>query len=91
MPGPLNAAENKYYIDEFYQWGIDRVALSFSRFVAWVDRALVNDVGINGPGDLTRSLGNLLKYHVTGYVYTYALAMALGLIGLAILWWIVST
>ena len=88
---PLKAAENKYYIDEFYQWGIDRVALSFSRFVAWVDRALVNDVGINGPGDLTKSLGNLLKYHVTGYVYTYALAMALGLIGLAILWWIVST
>lgn len=89
--GLLRVAENKYYVDELYQWGIDRVVLSLSRFVAWVDRALVNDVGINGPADLTRGLGDKLKYHVTGYVYTYALVMALGLIGLAIFWWVVST
>ena len=88
---PLRVAENKYYIDELYQWSIDRVVLSFSRFIAWVDRALVNDVGINGPADITRVLGHRLRYHVTGYVYSYALAMALGLIGLAIFWWIVST
>ena len=87
---PLKVAENKYYVDEVYQWTVDRVVLSFSRFIAWVDRALVNDVGINGPGDVTRVLGNRLKYHVTGYVYTYALAMALGLVGLAIFWWLVS-
>ena len=87
----LRVVENKYYIDEFYQWGIDRVVLSFSGFIAWVDRALVNDVGINGPADITRGLGNRLKYHVTGFVFTYALAMALGLVGLALLWWIVST
>lgn len=87
---PLKVAEQKYYVDEVYQWTVDRVVLSFSRFIAWVDRALVNDVGINGPGDVTRVLGDRLKYHVTGYVYTYALAMALGLIGLAILWWLVS-
>ena len=87
---PLKVAKNKYYVDELYQWSVDRVMLSFSRFVAWVDRALVNDVGINGPADVTRGLGNRLKYHVTGYVYSYALAMALGLIGLAIFWWLVS-
>ncbi len=87
---PLRVAENKYYVDEVYQWTVDRVVLSLSRFIAWVDRALVNDVGINGPGDVTRVLGNRLKYHVTGYVYTYALAMALGLTGLAIFWWVVS-
>ena len=89
--GLLRVFENKYYVDEMYQWGIDRFVLSLSRFVAWVDRALVNDVGINGPADITRTLGNKLRYHVTGYVYSYALAMALGLIGLAIFWWIMST
>ena len=88
---PLKLAEGKYYIDELYQWSIDRVVLSFSRFIAWIDRALVNDVGINGPADVTRILGHGLRRHVTGYLYSYALAMALGLIGLAILWWIVST
>ncbi len=88
--GLLKIAENKYYVDELYQWSIDRVVMSFSGFVAWVDRALVNDVGINGPADLTRLLGIKLRYHVTGYVYSYALAMALGLVGLAIFWWLVS-
>ena len=91
LAGLLRVFENKYYVDEMYQWGIDRVVLSLSRFVAWLDRALVNDVGINGPADITRTLGNKLRYHVTGYVYSYALAMALGLVGLAIFWWIVST
>ena len=90
LSGLHKVVENKYYIDEFYQWGIDRVVLSLSRFVAWVDRALVNDVAINGPAEITRVLGQRLRYHVTGYVYSYALAMALGLIGLAIFWWIVS-
>ena len=87
---PLKVAEGKYYVDELYQWTIDRVVMSLSRFVAWVDRALVNDVGINGPGDVTRGLGEKLKYHVTGYVYSYVLVMALGLVGLAIFWWLVS-
>ena len=89
--GLLRVVENKYYVDELYQWGIDRVVLSLSRFVAWVDRALVNDVGINGPAEVTRALGHGLRRHVTGYVYSYALAMALGLIALAIFWWLVST
>ena len=89
--GLLKIVENKYYIDELYQWGVDRVVLSLSGFVAWIDRALVNDVGINGPANVVRRLGVALRLHVTGYVYSYALAMALGLIGLAIFWWIRST
>ena len=89
--GLLKIVENKYYIDELYQWGIDRVMLSLSGFVAWTDRALVNDVGINGPANVVRRLGVALRLHVTGFVYSYALAMALGLIGLAIFWWIRST
>ena len=89
--GLLKIVENKYYIDELYQWGVDRVVLSLSGFVAWTDRALVNDVGINGPANVVRRLGVALRLHVTGFVYSYALAMALGLIGLAIFWWIRST
>ncbi len=88
--GLLRVVENKYYIDEAYQWSVDRVALTFSGFVAWLDRAVVNDVAVNGPANLVRRLGEVLKLHVTGHVYSYALAMALGLIGLAIFWWIQS-
>ena len=88
--GLLRVAENKYYVDEFYQWGIDRLVLTFSGFIAWLDRAVVNDVGVNGPANLVRHLGVALRLHVTGHVYSYALAMALGLIALAIFWWIQS-
>ena len=88
--GLLRVVENKYYIDEAYQWVIDRVVLAVSGFVAWLDRAVVNDVGVNGPADLVRWTGIKLRLHITGQVYSYALAMALGLIALAIIWWLQS-
>ncbi len=88
--GLLRVIENKYYLDELYQWGVDRVVLTVAGFVAWLDRAIVNDVGVNGPANLVRRIGFAMRRHVTGYVYSYALAMALGLVGLAIFWWIRS-
>ena len=86
----LRVVANKYYIDETYQWAIDRVALALSGLVAWLDRAVVNDVGVNGPADLVRWTGLKLRLHVTGHVSSYALAMALGLIALALVWWLRS-
>ena len=86
----LRVVENKYYLDEAYQWAIDRVVLVVSGFIAWLDRAVVNDVGVNGPADLVRWTGVKLRLHVTGKVYSYALAMALGLIALAVFWWLRS-
>ena len=86
----LRVVENRYYIDETYQWVIDRVVLTVSAFVAFFDRAVVNDVGVNGPADAVRKAGVSLRLHVTGHVYTYAFAVALGVIGLAIFWWLRS-
>ena len=87
----LRVVENKYYFDEVYQWVIDRVVLVFSGFVAFFDRAVVNDIGVNGPANSIRRLGVALRLHVTGRVYSYALAMVLGSVGLAIFWWFRST
>jgi len=86
--GILKVIENKYYFDEVYQWTIDRVVLVFSRFIAFLDRAIVNDIIVNGPADLTRKFGIALRVHVTGHVYTYALAMAVGSVGLGIFVWL---
>ena len=86
--GILRVVENKYYFDEAYQWTVDHVALVFSRFIAFFDRAVVNDVGVNGPANTIRHIGVALRLHVTGHVYSYALAMALGLIALAVVWWL---
>jgi len=86
--GILQVIENKYYFDDVYQWTIDRVVLVFSRFIAFLDRAIVNDIIVNGPADLTRKFGIALRVHVTGHVYSYALAMALGSVGLGIFVWL---
>ena len=89
-PWLATMVENKYYFDEVYQWTVDRVVLVISGFVAMFDRAVVNDVGVNGPADTVRRLGFLLRLHVTGHFYSYALAMVLGTVGLAIFWWLRS-
>ncbi len=87
----LRVVENKYYFDEVYQWTVDRVVLTFSGLVALFDRAVVNDLAVNGLAHSIRRLGFALRLHVTGHVYSYALGMALGTVGLAIFWWLRST
>ena len=87
----LKVVGNKYYLDDLYQWGVDRVVLVFSRFVALFDRVVVNDKGVNGPGESVRRSGLNLRYHVTGRMYNYALAMAVGAVAVAVLWWVLST
>ena len=86
----IRVVENKYYVDEVYQWVIDRIVLVFARFIGTVDRTVVNDLGVNGPANAIRRLGVTLRLHVTGHVYSYALAMVLGTIGLAVFWWLRS-
>ena len=66
------------------------MVLTVSSVLAYFDRAVVNDVAVNGPADVVRKFGIALRLHVTGHVYTYALAVALGVIGLAIFWWMRS-
>ena len=86
----LKVVENKYYFDEVYQWAIDRVVLVLASFIGFFDRAIINDIAINGPADAVRQLGVALRLHVTGHLYSYALAMALGVIGLGIFWWLIT-
>ena len=86
----LKVVENKYYFDEVYQWAIDRVVLVLAGFIGFFDRAIINDIAINGPADAVRQLGVALRLHVTGHLYSYALAMALGVIGLGIFWWLIT-
>ncbi len=80
---------NKYYLDDIYQWAIDKAILVFSRGVALFDRVVVNDGGVNGTADTVRASGFRLRYLETGMLYNYALAMALGMVVIALFWWLV--
>ncbi len=79
---------NKYYVDELYQWVVDRVVLALSRFVAVFDRIVVNDTGVDGPSWSIMLSAVRLRYIQTGRMYNYGLVMVLGLIALSLIWWI---
>jgi NADH-quinone oxidoreductase subunit L len=82
---------HKYYIDDFYQWVIDRVVLVFGRFVALFDRIVINDTGVDGPGIAVKLSALRLRYAQSGWLYTYGIFMAFGFVALALIWWLVLT
>ena len=75
---------NRFYIDDFYQWVINNIILVLGKMVAWFDRNIVNDTGIDGPGGLAVFTGYGLKLLETGKLPNYALAIAVGAIIVAI-------
>ena len=79
---------NKYYIDDLYQWLIDRVALAFSRAIALFDRAIVNDRAVDGPAHAARLTGWWLRLTQTGRLQNYGAAMATGAVVIALAWWV---
>jgi len=83
-PGLYDMIRRKFYFDELYQAAIDRVVLGFSYVVAWFDRYVVNDTGVDGTAQLTGFSGGVLKYLQTGRVPNYAMAIAIGVLGLAL-------
>jgi len=75
---------NKYYLDDLYQTIIDRVVLAGSAMLAWFDRSVVNDTGVDGSAQTTGFLGYLLKFQQTGRLPNYALAIVIGVVALAL-------
>ena len=78
----------KYYLDDLYQWTINRVVLAFSALVALFDRLVINDLGVNGMADSVVRSGQRLRYHETGRLYNYALGMVIGAVVLILFWWL---
>ena len=84
FPWAYRTLRNKYYMDDIYQALIDRVVLTFSAVVAWFDRNVVNDTGVDGTAAIPRATGFVLKFHETGKLPNYALGIAVGVIVLAV-------
>ena len=89
LPRLHRVLAEKYYVDEAYQWAIDRMVLVFGRLVAVFDRVVVNDTAVDGSAETVRSSGIQMRYIQSGRVYNYGLAMAVGVVVLAVIWWVV--
>ena len=80
--GLHDTLENKYYVDEFY-WAtvvrpIHRGAVALWKF--W-DETIVDGM-VNGVGQAVEVASGILRLFQTGYVGTYALFLALGVLAL---------
>ena len=80
---------NRFYIDDLYQWVINNIILTLGKIVAWFDRNIVNDTGVDGPAGLTYLTGFGLKFLETGKLPNYALAISAGFIVMTIVFLLV--
>ncbi|HZP26961.1 MAG TPA: NADH-quinone oxidoreductase subunit L [Dehalococcoidia bacterium] len=84
-----NLLANRYYIDDAYQWAINRIILTLGAAVAWFDRNVVNDTGVDGSAGLAVLSSFTLKFTETGKLPNYALGIMLGVIVIAIVFLVV--
>ncbi len=76
---------NRYYLDDLYQAVIDRVVLGLGNVVALFDKRVVNESGVDGGAQTVSWFGMRLKFLQTGRIPNYALAMAVGVVVLAVM------
>ncbi len=74
----------RYYMDHLYQAAVDRIVLGLGGIVAWIDDRIVNRTGVDGGAQGVGYAGLRLKFLQTGRIPNYALAMALGIVTLAL-------
>ena len=74
---------NKWYFDELYDWLFVRPAHRLGRNL-WKegDGALIDGIGPDGIAQAVRDLARRASGLQTGYVYHYAFAMMIGVVGL---------
>ena len=79
MPGLYRVLQNKYYVDEGVEFAILGPIRWFGNLL-WklFDVILIDGVGVNLPGALTRVAGDFVAFFQTGRVRNYAFSMGLG-------------
>jgi NADH-quinone oxidoreductase subunit L len=75
---------HKYYVDEFYNWLIVRPLHIVSEKFLWrvVDAGAIDNVMVNGTGESTAGVGEVLRRIQSGNISSYATWVLLG----AVLW-----
>ncbi len=89
FPHAYETLKRRFYMDDVYPWAIDRVVLAAGGVIAWFDRNVVNDTGVDGSAGLGIFSGFGMKFLETGKLPNYALAIVTGVIILGIVFMVV--
>lgn len=81
FPGLFKAVNNKYYVDELYQFIFVRGLFALGRFLKGVVDSVIIDGTVNGIAYLLSAIGGLIRRIQAGYVQGYAFAMIVGAVG----------
>ncbi|MEM7432528.1 MAG: NADH-quinone oxidoreductase subunit L [Pseudomonadota bacterium] len=80
MQGVQNLLERKYYFDDLYINGFTAWGKGLGNFL-WKrgDETIIDGLLVNGTARSVGKLANVMRNLQTGYLYTYAFAMIIGL------------
>ncbi len=80
LSGLYNLLDRKYYMDDLYIKGFAAGGRAFGRTL-WEkgDQFLIDGVLVNGTANTVVRLAGVMRQLQTGYLYTYAFAMIIGL------------
>jgi NADH-quinone oxidoreductase subunit L len=87
MPGLHRVLENKFYIDELYQKLFVSKTVSIGQGL-WnkADAGFIDGWLVNGSARLMGNLAARVRVWQSGYLFHYAFAMIIGLIGILAIW-----
>jgi NADH-quinone oxidoreductase subunit L len=87
LPRLHRLLENKFFIDELYQRMFVSKTVNFGKFL-WkrADAGLIDDGLVNGSARLVGNLASRVRLWQSGYLFQYAFAMIVGLIGMIAIW-----
>jgi NADH-quinone oxidoreductase subunit L len=87
MPGLHRILENKFYFDEFYQKVFVSRTLNIGNGL-WkkADAGFIDGILVNGSASLMANLSARVRLLQSGYLFQYAFAMIVGLIGMIAIW-----
>ena len=87
MPGLHTILEHKYYFDEAYQKLFVQRAVSLGEGL-WhkADAGIIDGWLVNGSARLVGAVSDHVRRWQSGYLFQYAFAMILGLIGMLAFW-----
>ena len=88
VTGLYNLLDNKYYMDDLYIKGFAAWGRGFGNFL-WQkgDQFIIDGVLVNGTANSIGKLAGVMRQIQTGYLYTYAFAIFIGLT--ALLSWLI--
>ena len=86
---PKRILENKYGFDDLWIGGFAGGGLALGKLSRKNDEKVIDGFFVNGSARLVDLASGMLRKTQSGFLYHYAFAMILGLIGLlgALLWW----